>query len=159
MTGRPRRTLLSALVRWAVGCLSRATNAVRLHNLPPHRQRVRRSRAVLRELRAMRGEAVPARPFSYLRQVDPLVYEEVVLSALEDAGAFVLRNRRYSGDGGVDTLLRLLIDRQMPQGARTKALRLESERPEQRRSAAASPARPGTSRGGLANPLQRPGPR
>jgi restriction system protein len=40
--------------------------------------------------------------FSYLRQVDPLVFEEIILSALEDAGAVVLRNTRYSGDGGVD---------------------------------------------------------
>jgi restriction system protein len=38
----------------------------------------------------------------YLRCVDPLVFEEVVLSALEGRGCPVLRNRRYSGDGGVD---------------------------------------------------------
>lgn len=93
---------LARLISWAAKWLSRAANAIRLRNLPAHRRRVRRSRAVLAELRAMRGEAAAARAFSYLRQVDPLVCEEVVLSALEDAGALVLRNRRYSGDGGID---------------------------------------------------------
>jgi len=50
----------------------------------------------------MTGDSAAARAFGYLRKVDPLVCEEVVLSALEDAGALVLRNRRYTGDGGID---------------------------------------------------------
>lgn len=97
-----RGPLVARMASWSAKWLSRVTNAIRLRNLPAHRRRVRRSRAVLAELRAMRGEATAARAFGYLRQVDPLVCEELVLSALEDAGAFVLRNRRYSGDGGVD---------------------------------------------------------
>lgn len=39
---------------------------------------------------------------AYLRKVDPYVVEEVVLSLLERHGIFVLRNRSYSGDGGLD---------------------------------------------------------
>lgn len=50
----------------------------------------------------MTGDSAAARAFGYLRKVDALVCEEVVLSALEDAGALVLRNRRYTGDGGID---------------------------------------------------------
>jgi restriction system protein len=224
------RPTLSILSRWATGWLSRAANAFRLRDLPSHRRRVRRSRAVLRELRAMRGAAVAARAFCYLRQVDPLVYEETVLSALEDAGAFVLRSRRYSGDGGVDgrcwlpmcswrphavqikrydsaiapthvaalgqlvagrrwagglfvhcgrtgpqsyaalrdarvtlvsgdTLLRLLIDRQLPLGARRDSVLSASPLRDLRRSTAALPALPGRSRGEVASPQRRPGPR
>ena len=220
---------LPSLVRWAVTCVSRVVNAIRLRGLPSHRRRVRRSRAVLRELRAMRGDSAAARSFGYLRKVDPLVCEEVVLSALEDAGVFVLRNRRYTGDGGIDgrcwllgagwrmhvvqikrydaaiapshvaafaqlvrqgrwagglfvhcgrtgpmsylalrgadmelisgdTLLRLLIDRQLPQRQRRLAGLQASQPVERRRSDAASPAPPGTSGGGVATPLQRPGP-
>jgi restriction system protein len=97
---------LSSLVqhagRFALRWFSRTVNAVRLRQQPAHRRRIRRSRAVLRELRAMRGDAAAARAFGYLRKVDPLVCEEVVLSALEDAGVFVLRNKRYTGDGGID---------------------------------------------------------
>lgn len=102
MKGILGRPMFATLGRWLVTCASRLANAIRLRGLPSHRRRVRRSRPVLRELRAMRGEALAARAFGYLRQVDPLVYEEVVMSALEDAGTFILRNRRYSGDGGVD---------------------------------------------------------
>lgn len=81
---------------------SRLANALRLWNQPEHRRRIKRSRAVLRTLRRFDGEHRSARIFAYLRKIDPLLFEEVVLSALEDAGAFVLRNRRYSGDGGID---------------------------------------------------------
>jgi restriction system protein len=45
---------------------------------------------------------VAGRSLAYLRAVDPLVFEEVVMSALEDAGLLVLRSTRYSGDGCVD---------------------------------------------------------
>jgi len=87
----------------AFTCLvSRLVNAFRLAGCPCHARNVRRSRRVLRAIRSFTEPGMAGRCFSYLRQVDPLVFEEVVLSALEDAGALVLRNRRYTGDGGVD---------------------------------------------------------
>lgn len=96
-----------ALSRFLVQLASRAVNAVRLAGLASHRRRVAQSRRVLRAVRSFEGEAVAGRCFSYLRQVEPAVFEEVVLSALEDAGLFVLRNRRYTGDGGVDGRVRI----------------------------------------------------
>jgi len=92
----------SAWLRYCIRLASRLFNAFRLASSPLHARNVRRSRRVLRALRSFTEPGVVGRCFSYLRQVDPLVFEEVVLSALEDAGAFVLRNRRYTGDGGVD---------------------------------------------------------
>lgn len=50
----------------------------------------------------MEGYAVEARLFAYLRKCDPLVFEELVLCSFERAGAFVIRDLRYSGDGGID---------------------------------------------------------
>ena len=85
-----------------VRCASQLLNAVRLRRLTEHRRRIAQSRAVLRAVRQFRGDGYAARCLAYLRSVDPLVFEEVVLSALEDAGLFVLRNQRYSGDGGID---------------------------------------------------------
>lgn len=102
MMANAARRFCFNLAAWTAKWLSRSVNAIRLRDLPDHRRRVLRSRKILRELRAIRGEAASARAFCYLRRIDPLVCEEVVLSALEDAGAFVLRNRRYSGDGGLD---------------------------------------------------------
>jgi restriction system protein len=82
--------------------LSRAINALRLVNQPAHRRRIGASRRVLSTLRSFTGEAGHARAMVYLRTVDPVTYEEIILSSLEDAGALVLRNRRYTGDGGID---------------------------------------------------------
>ena len=98
MTTAPSSAWLRSCIRLA----SRLFNTLRLANSPRHARNVRRSRLVLRAIRSFTEPGVAGRCFSYLRQVDPLVFEEVVLSALEDAGLFILRNRRYSGDGGID---------------------------------------------------------
>lgn len=78
--------------------VSRLLNAIRLRSLPGHKANVVRAGRVLYRLRGMR----PAQGFSYLRQVDSAVMEELVLSLFERHGTLVLRNRRYTGDGGID---------------------------------------------------------
>ncbi|WP_177307735.1 restriction endonuclease [Pseudoduganella namucuonensis] len=92
----------AALSKLATRCFSRWLNAGRISCLPGHQRNVRQSRRVLRAVRGFTAQGVGARSLAYLRAVDPLVFEEVVMSALEDAGLLVLRSRRYSGDGGVD---------------------------------------------------------
>lgn len=92
----------TALSRFAIRYFSRSMNMARLAGLPGHRRNVRQSRRVLRAVRGFKEPDVGARSLGYLRAVDPLVFEEVVMSALEDAGLLVLRGKRYSGDGGVD---------------------------------------------------------
>lgn len=92
----------TALSKLAIRCFSRWLNAARIAGLPGHQRNVRQSRRVLRAVRGFTEPGMGARSLAYLRAVDPLVFEEVVMSALEDAGLLVLRSRRYSGDGGVD---------------------------------------------------------
>ncbi|KQW93186.1 hypothetical protein ASC94_10940 [Massilia sp. Root418] len=77
-------------------------NATRLAYLPVHQRNVRQSRRVLRTVRAFKEPGAAGRSLAYLRAVDPLVFEDVVMSALEDAGLLVLRGTRYSCDGGID---------------------------------------------------------
>lgn len=43
-----------------------------------------------------------ARRIAYLRKIDPLVFEELVLDAFEKKGFLIERNARYTGDGGLD---------------------------------------------------------
>lgn len=43
-----------------------------------------------------------ARRMAYLRKLDPLVFEEMVLDAFARRGWVVERNCRYTGDGGLD---------------------------------------------------------
>lgn len=81
---------------------SRWVNAWRLRQRPRHRRNVAQSRAVLQQLRSWQGPDAVPRCFAYLRQIGPFVFEELVLTALEDCGLFVWRNLRYTGDGGVD---------------------------------------------------------
>jgi len=88
--------------RWILALVSRFVNILRLRARPAHRANVRRSRKVLRTLRSFVGNGCAARSLAYLRRIEPLIFEEVIMSALEDAGVLVLRSRRYSGDGGID---------------------------------------------------------
>lgn len=44
----------------------------------------------------------PGRMFAYMRKINPYVFEELVLLAFEKKGYRIKRNRRYSGDGGID---------------------------------------------------------
>lgn len=88
------------------GLLTRAAssvvNSIRLAGMHGHLRRIRYARRILRLLRTFEKPGCGSRCIAYLRNIDPAVFEELVLTALEDAGGFVLRNRRYTGDGGID---------------------------------------------------------
>ena len=86
---------MAPLVRVA----SRVVNGARLWGRRRHGSNVAYSRVVLARLTALPNEGAV---INYLRKVDPFVVEEVVLTLLEERGIFVLRNRAYTGDGGVD---------------------------------------------------------
>lgn len=38
----------------------------------------------------------------YLRKIDPFVFEELLLTAFENRGYTITRNKKYTGDGGID---------------------------------------------------------
>lgn len=42
---------------------------------------------------------------NYLKKIDPFVFEELLLDAFENKGYRVERNKKYSGDGGVDGII------------------------------------------------------
>jgi len=68
--------------------------------LSPHGRKWRKARRVRRKLQGEDMNA--AQKLSYLRKIDPYVFEELVLMSFREAGYAITRNRRYSGDGGVD---------------------------------------------------------
>ncbi|WP_192840691.1 restriction endonuclease, partial [Enterobacter hormaechei] len=39
---------------------------------------------------------------NYLRKIDPFVFEELLLEGFEAHGFRTIRNKRYTGDGGID---------------------------------------------------------
>ena len=42
---------------------------------------------------------------SYLRKIDPFVFEELLLSLFYERGFKIRRNKRYTGDGGIDGIV------------------------------------------------------
>lgn len=44
----------------------------------------------------------PAQKIAYLRKVDPYAFEELIMTLLQRKGFVIGRNKRYSGDGGLD---------------------------------------------------------
>ncbi|OIX95203.1 hypothetical protein BFS14_15185 [Serratia fonticola] len=64
-----------------------------------HRRYQRQAARVLVRLPQLSGDA---QRLVYLRSINPYVFEELLLTALARRGHRILRNVRYSGDGGID---------------------------------------------------------
>lgn len=63
-----------------------------------HRKTIRQAKKVMKKIQGME----PGRMIAYLRNIHPNVFEEVVLLGFLDKGYRIRRNRRYTGDGGID---------------------------------------------------------
>nr|WP_242053679.1 restriction endonuclease [Nostoc parmelioides] len=69
-----------------------------------HQRRITKGEAVLERINkiiAEHHESLPA-VLGYLRKIDPLVFEELLLSSFQRQGYKIKRNQRYTGDGGID---------------------------------------------------------
>ncbi len=75
------------------------------------------ARRSLKKLRAMND---PAHQISYLRHIDPFVFEEMILTAIKDSGGKITRNKRYTGDFGVDGKAKINGKRLLIQAKRYK---------------------------------------
>lgn len=53
------------------------------------------------ELKKLKGKT-PDYQMTYLRGVNPFVFEEMILTAIKRQGFKIQRNKRYTGDGGID---------------------------------------------------------
>ncbi len=42
---------------------------------------------------------------NYLRKIDPYIFEELILCAFQKKGFRIKRNKKYSGDGGIDGII------------------------------------------------------
>jgi len=75
-----------------------------------HRWRRRQARTMCEQLCGRDRDQPAALHYARLRAMDPLAFEELLLEAFERRGHRVIRNRRYTGDGGVDGVV--IIDGQ-----------------------------------------------
>ena len=86
-----------------LGCLAVLALLYRRYRVPVrHRWRRRQARAMCEQLRGPDRDQPAALHYARLRAMDPLAFEELLLEAFERRGHKVIRNPRYTGDGGVD---------------------------------------------------------
>jgi len=100
-------SLLVALPWWFIPLIVGAFLFRFLKKRHSHTWRIKTSRRRLSKLKQIPS---PAQQFGYLRSTDPFVFEEMVLTALASFNHRIIRNRRYTGDGGIDG--RVLINEQ-----------------------------------------------
>ncbi|WP_333837407.1 restriction endonuclease [Novosphingobium sp.] len=67
-----------------------------------HRWRRRQAREMLAQFSGRDRHQPAVLHFSRLRAMDALAFEELLLEAFERRGFRIIRNHRYSGDGGID---------------------------------------------------------
>lgn len=67
-----------------------------------HRHNRKKSKKILQKIRSF---PFAGQRISYLRTIDPFVFEELLLDAFEAKGFTVKRNKRYTGDQGIDGVL------------------------------------------------------
>lgn len=82
--------------------LFRGMSGIESTSIRRHRRMIRMADQVLLKLGTINGQGAQARKLLYLRKVSPYVFEELLLTAFEKNGCTVLRNKAYSGDGGID---------------------------------------------------------
>jgi restriction system protein len=90
------------LVLLAVALVLLALFLRRFHFPLRHRWRRRQARVMAQQLRGRDRLQPPQLLYARLRSMDPLAFEELLLESFERRGFRVIRNHRYTGDGGVD---------------------------------------------------------
>jgi restriction system protein len=88
--------------------LSQLLNRIGLIGKWVHVYRIRKAKKILKKLHEI--DKTPnsyGRIISYLRKINPYVFEELVLTAIENSNIYIIRNKRYSGDGGIDGMFKL----------------------------------------------------
>lgn len=64
-----------------------------------HQKKVETADSIIKKVVAI---SHPGQKLAYLRKVDPYAFEELILTLLQRRGFVIARNKRYSGDGGID---------------------------------------------------------
>lgn len=69
-----------------------------------------RRKSADKTLKKIKSFKFPGQIFSYLRKVDPFVVEEIILNSIEHRKDIeVIRNDKYTGDGGIDGRFNLTV--------------------------------------------------
>ena len=67
-----------------------------------HQRNVLNSKTIILKLNSFKFDG---QKLNYLKKINPFVFEELVLSAFEKKGFTIKRNKKYTGDGGIDGVM------------------------------------------------------
>lgn len=67
-----------------------------------HQRNVFKGEKIINKINAFK---YPGQKINYLKKIDPFVFEELLLSAFKNKGFRIVRNRKYTGDGGIDGII------------------------------------------------------
>lgn len=67
-----------------------------------HHYRIKKSVQILKKIRTFENPNADIKIINYLRKIDPFTFEELLLTAFKEAGCRIKRNKKYTGDGGID---------------------------------------------------------
>ena len=64
-----------------------------------HKHNIKKAKKILKKINTIENQGAI---ISYLRKIDPFVFEELLLEAFKNKEYQIKRNKRYTGDGGID---------------------------------------------------------
>lgn len=87
---------------------SKFINRIKLIGKTKHLYHINQAKKIVKKLKVINREPnSAAKIISYLRKINPYVFEELILNVIEDSNIRIIRNTRYSGDGGVDGIFKV----------------------------------------------------
>ena len=94
-------SVVSAIFPWAILILILIVlrNLFVHRKLTKHQYKINSADKILKKIGTIKCQSGQ---FCYIRKVDPFVFEEMILSALKMHGHEIIRNKKYTGDGGID---------------------------------------------------------
>ena len=101
---------------------SKIINRISLIGKLVHLYRIKKAKKILNKLKEIDKESNSGgKIILYLRKINPYVFEELVLTAIENTNIRIFRNKRYSGDGGIDGIFKIKQGKVLVQCKRYKS--------------------------------------
>jgi restriction system protein len=105
------------LMKW----FSRIINRISLVGKWVHIYRIKKAKQVLAKIKEIYSDKNNGgKAILYLRKINPYVFEELVLTAIENSNIRVIRNKSYSNDGGIDGIFKFKKGKVVVQSKRYK---------------------------------------
>lgn len=88
--------------------ISKLLNRIKLIGKLRHLYHIRKAKKIIKTLKLISlTPHYEGKIINYLRKINPYVFEEMILTVIEESNIRVFRNIAYSGDGGIDGIFKI----------------------------------------------------